>query len=433
MSETIEVEVHAADSYQRSVVVASRGEKQCRDLFNLNDAYKRALFLDRVMRQLISPSEEPEQLLSELDQRLQAAVTESSAHRPGEDLPEIVKMSDVIPEAICWLWPGVIARGKLTMLSGDPGLGKSLVSLDLVSRVSRGAEWPGQQPEAAQGEPGSVLLLSAEDDPADTLHPRLTAAGADLSRVHVLTGVRHRDGQGETHLDTFSLASMMSLLEKTLEELPDCRLVVIDPISAYLQGVDSHRNAEVRSVLSPLAELAQKQGVAVLAINHLNKSAAGPALYRSMGSLAFVAAARAVWSIVRDGNSERRLMLPVKNNLGQDRTGLAYRIESALGSEQSAAAPQVVWETEPVAMSADEMMLSATTPTPVSRPSPREEASDWLKSQLADGPIGSRWLLEQAAESGIAERTVRRAFHDLGGKVTRKQSGCLWSLEKGGE
>ena len=122
----------------------------------------------------------------------------------------------------------------------------------------------------------------------------------------------------------------MKALDEAIELTPDCRLVIVDPITAYCGGVDSHKNAEVRGLLAPLSNLAERHEVAVVAVSHLNKSAGGSAIYRTMGSLAFTAAARAVWGVTKDkGDSQRRLMLPVKNNIAPDVMGLAYSIRDA--------------------------------------------------------------------------------------------------------
>ena len=169
---------------------------------------------------------------------------------------------------------------------GDPGLGKSVLSLDLAARVSTGAPWPHA---AGRSDIGDVLILSAEDDPADTIVPRLMAVGADLNRIFILKGVKKGD-----QVQYFSLAEDLLALEAALTS--QTRLIIIDPISAYLGETDSHVNTSVRSVLAPLAELASKTGAAVLAISHLNKGQ-GAAIYRVQGSIAFTAAARAVWAV----------------------------------------------------------------------------------------------------------------------------------------
>ena len=279
--------------------------------------------------------------VEEIDRQLQEAAERMTI---TGDRPILKRLSDVTAEDVDWLWHQRIACGKLTLLSGDPGLGKSFITLDIAARVTSGRPWPDEPAEAPVRPPATALLLSAEDDAADTLRPRLVAMQADLERVVLLDGVELQDDEGHVEQQSFSLVTMLDQLEQCLAQLPDCRLVVIDPISAYLQGVDSHRNTEVRAMLAPLAALARKHHVAVVAVNHLNKSNSGPAIYRSMGSLAFAAAARTVWMIVKDPNDgARRFFLPVKNNLGCDNMALAYTLERTDGQ----AAGRVVWEAEP--------------------------------------------------------------------------------------
>lgn len=279
------------------------------------------------------------------------------------------------------------------------------MALDGATRVSRGAPWPDALQEPNQG--GSVVLLTAEDDPADTIRPRLDAAGADPSKIHILSAIEWYDSEAKQRTTgSFSLERDLSALEQGIVGLTDCRLVIIDPISAYLGRIDSHKNADVRTVLAPLAELAQRLRVAVVAISHLNKSG-GPAMYRTMGSLAFVAAARAAWGVVKDrDNPARRLMVPIKNNLATDSTGgMAYTIMSSTGN-----VPYLAWEPEPIHLTADEVM----TTNPAGSGAPRRDAKEWLRGLLTDGAVEAERGEEQANHDGIPLRTLKRAKRDLG-------------------
>jgi RecA-family ATPase len=235
----------------------------------------------------------------------------------------LTRFSDIPPEEIQWLWQGRIARGKLTLIAGDPGFGKSLLTIDLAARVSTGADWPDFPIPAPLGD---TVMLSVEDGRADTIRPRLDAAGADCTRVLHLEGATIGD-DGKSRPRTLSFKRDMEALEDALKSLPECRLVIVDPISAYLDDTDSHKNADVRGLLAPLAELAERLKIAVVLIQHLNKGGTGAnALYRPMGSLAFVAAARAAYIVTKDkNNADRRMMLPAKNNLAKDTTELNTR------------------------------------------------------------------------------------------------------------
>jgi len=193
--------------------------------------------------------------------------------------------------------------GKVTMLAGHPGLGKSQLALAIVSIVTTGGRFPVN---GARAECGSAVILSAEDDAEDTIRPRLDAVGADLARCRVVGAVHDRDDTGRDHMRGFSVVDDMPRLATALAEIGDAVLVIVDPITAYLGATDSHRNAEVRSALTPLTHLAAEHRVAVLAISHLRKSLEGEAIPRVSGSLAFVAAARAAYVVTRDPANENR-------------------------------------------------------------------------------------------------------------------------------
>ncbi|HKW63598.1 MAG TPA: AAA family ATPase [Candidatus Acidoferrum sp.] len=307
---------------------------------------------------------------------------------------------DIAPKALRWLWPGRIPLGKLTLLIGDPGLGKSLLTADIASRVTRGTSFP----DGATCESGSVILLSAEDDPADTIRPRLDAAGADVSRVHTLEAVRVELTDGSLADKPFNLETDVAALEAALREYPGVRLVVIDPISAYLGGVDSHSNAEVRGVLTPLATLAAQHNLAVLCVTHLRKSA-GAVVYRAIASIAFTAAARAVWAVAPDPEeADRRLLLAVKQNLSANIGGLAFRVET------QGAAPRLAWESGAVALAANDVLGDEVQQDQ----SERREAKEWLEDLLADGPVAVKKIRQEATAAGLSWMTVRRAKDALG-------------------
>jgi putative DNA primase/helicase len=343
--------------------------------------------------------------------------------RPEHGL-ELRRVSDIAARPVQWLWPGRIPRGKLTMLAGHPGLGKSQLALAIAAIVTTGGRWPV---DGTRAEHGSAVILSAEDDAEDTIRPRLDAAGADLTRCYVIGAVcDHRNGGGETRRG-FSVMDDLPLLATELAGIGDAALVVIDPITAYLGATDSHRNAEVRAALAPLAELAAQYRVAVLAISHLRKSLEGEAILRVSGSLAFVAAARAAYIVTRDpSDAARRLLLPAKNNLGDDRTGYAYRIEPATVTG-GIATSGIVWASDLVTMTADDAM---TPRTAEASPRRRDMAAEWLRDLLARGPMPVRQIEAEAKEAGISWATVRRAADGLG-IVAQKggyQVGWAWRL-----
>tara|TARA_Y100000588_G_scaffold364221_1_gene427679 strand:- start:808 stop:2043 length:1236 start_codon:yes stop_codon:yes gene_type:complete len=310
---------------------------------------------------------------------------------------QLIRMTDVEPKRIDWLWPGRIAKGKLTLIAGHPGLGKSQITASIAATVSSGVPWPDGQ---ANSKPGEVLLLSAEDDIADTLAPRLIAAQADRHRVRVIQMVgKTNDGRGFD-------------LDKDIERLMgvEADLLVIDPISAYLGRVDAHKNAEVRGLLGRLSEVAEASAMAIVAVSHLNKAEGLDVLSRVSGSMAFVAAARAAYIVGPDKENEsRRLFLPMKNNLGPDQTGLAFHIEPFTVTEEIETS-MVRWEPEPVNVSIEAMMAK----TSADEQSALADAKEFLQQVLAHGPIPTKEVQSEAEAEGVAWITVRRAAKSLG-------------------
>jgi hypothetical protein len=336
-------------------------------------------------------------------------------------------MADIEAKPIHWLWPGRIARGKVTIIAGNPGLGKSQITASIAAIVTTGGLWPVDQ---VRIEAGDVVFLTAEDDPADTLRPRLEAAGARIERVHIVESVIEGfTGEGQRKDRSFSLQQDLEALSVKLSELGEVAAIFIDPITAYLGDVDSHKNAEVRALLTPLAELAARHNVAMIGVSHLNKAAGTEALMRVTGSLAFVAAARAAFLVASDPDDKsRRLFLPMKNNIGPDGSGLAFRIEAA--TVPSACGPletsRVAWEPAPVAVTADEIIR------PVRKQgdgSALNEAKEWLESFLQQ-PRSTAEVDGEAKAMGIKSATLRRASHDL--RVEKRKRGMnggwVWSL-----
>lgn len=345
------------------------------------------------------------------------------------DLPSLIvrRVSEVPRTELEWLWPGRIPLGKLTLLAGDPGLGKSMVSIDIAARVSRGGSWP-DDPQMGQPK-GTVIMFNSEDDLEDTIAPRLDAADADTTLILSVEGV---EGQSDKkrYQRSFSLEVDLPHLEQLLDENPDTRLVVIDPISAYCGKIDTHNNAEVRSMLAPLASLASHRRIAILAITHLTKGVGNKAIYRAMGSLAFAAAARAVWAIIADPDDrQKRLLLPAKMNLARTPAGLSYVI---LGNA-------IAWSAEGVDMHADDAFAkeaAAMTERSKSKRSPAmQQAMDWLELALANGPRPSKEVIEEGNEHGFDKRMLQRALRELDGKPEKAgfEGGWIWSLPTGFE
>ncbi len=324
-------------------------------------------------------------------------------------------MADVEAKPIDWFWPGKIARGKATMIAGNPGLGKSQLALWLAAITSNGNNWPNNGGRAPMG---GVLIISGEDAADDTIKPRLMAVGAELGKIHIIDGVPN----GKDSIRGFDLSSDMDLLEQQLAQLQNITLVVIDPVSAYLGGTDSHKNADVRALLAPLSALAEKHNTAIVLVSHLVKSG-GEAIARITGSMAFVAASRAAFIVaneITDGkDTGRRLFVPAKNNLGPDNTGLAFTVkghELENGIETS----RIVWQNGTVHKTADEVL--AAIQTVGGNDSPKQsEAEKFLREVLSDGPLSAKEVRRQGNEAGISWRTIERAKKKL--HVTARRTG----------
>lgn len=349
-------------------------------------------------------------------------VKEAPVSKPLGETTRTICFADIAPETIVWLWFQIIALGKLTLLVGDPGLGKSLISLFLAARLSLGAAWPDGSPCPI----GNTVFITCEDDPADTIRPRLDAAGADVSKIHILTAVCNADGKEKT----FTLGNVPALEETIIRLRPS--LIVIDPISAYMGGSDSHNNAEVRGLLAPLSELASKYKVAIVAVSHLNKGY-GQAVYRAMGSLAFTAAARAVWGVAKDKeNPDRRLVLPIKNNIGNDTSGLAYRVTTAANG-----APCLEWEpTSVIDYNLHEAFNTAVIPANSGATSSPEldDAKAFLGDLLHEKPLPVSEIKKQASDAGFSLGTLRRAKDSIGILSVKDgfDGGWAWKLPAGG-
>jgi hypothetical protein len=337
--------------------------------------------------------------------------------RGAPPAPVVARLSDVAPEAVEWLWRDRLPRGKLSLLDGDPGLGKSTLLFDLAARVSRGEALPGDDATRA---PAGVVILSAEDGLADTIRPRLDAAGADLSRIVALTGIAEGPDRAE-RLPQFP--GDIQALEATLREV-GAALVLIDPLMAYLGGdVDSHKDQDVRRALGALARVAESTRAAVVIVRHLNKARGGSALYRGSGSIGIVGAARSALLVARDPDAkdaeELRVLAPIKSNLGPPAPSLRFRV---VGAPNGAA--RIEWHGASPHR-ADDLVAE---PTSAEERDAVSEATDTLREILKDGPVRSDEVKRQAKSAGVAERTLWRAKGRLRVVATPTGRYALWSL-----
>ncbi|MBN1512610.1 MAG: AAA family ATPase [Phycisphaerae bacterium] len=349
----------------------------------------------------------------------------------GEYRPELVQLSDVKPRQLEWLWLNRIPLGKVSLLIGNGGQGKGLTCCDLAGRITRGRAWPDdlQTPQPA----GGVLWIGSEDALDDTLVPRLMAAGADLTRVQAIKGVWATGEDGSCRLESFSLTADADALRVAVESVPDCRLIILDPLTGHLGRADLFKDADVREAMAPLVRVAEEYRLAVVCIVHLRKAASDAAIHRVQGSVGVAALARAVWLVARDPadpEKRRRVLAPVKANLAPDTTALAFTVEDPDGS-----GPRLHWSADPVDVTADELLATPQRTGP--DPERRDEAADFLADLLAAGPMQAKEVQRQAKDAGVAWRTIRRAGDVLGVKHIRRgfgnESVWFWSLpDEGG-
>ncbi len=351
-------------------------------------------------------------------------MTNTLIHKlPEGESPQPItrQLSTIEAERIRWLWINRFARGKLNMLAGDPKLGKSLITADLTARITAGLVWPDL---AGNAPVGNVIFASAEDDPADTIRPRIEAAGGDVSRVFIISNVTDLDRDGVPYERSFNLRHDGHRLEQEIERIGEIIAVIVDPVTAYLGGTDSHNNAEVRELLAPLSTLAAEHNVAVIAVSHLNKGSGTNALYRVSGSLAFTAAARACWLVAKDQDDDaRRLMLPSGSNIAPDVGGLAYRITTT--DTEVGQVPVLEWEPEPVDVDA----ADALTPDSEERDE-KNEAAEWLREILSNGPLKAAEIKKLANAEGLAWRSVQRCRKQAGVESVRAGfgQGSRWCI-----
>jgi len=291
----------------------------------------------------------------------------------------IVRGSDVVTKGVTWAWPGYIPNGKITLIEGDPGDGKSLLTVDLAAKWSSGAPMPDGVRIPGGGVP--VLIVSAEDDLADTIVPRLRLAGGDDKNVFL-------SNQGALEDRALDLTTDAPMLGKFVMD-NNVRVIIVDPITAMLgEDTDSHKDASVRRALYPLFRLARDLDVAVVGVRHLNKGSGAKAIYRGTGSIGFVALARAAYAVGRNPDDpEQRVMSCVKSNLAIRPASLAYRV---LGGANGA---YIEWDGV-IDLTVQEMHDGTTHKQD-------DEALEFLNTVVGEEPMTWKEILKVAKDEGV--------------------------------
>jgi hypothetical protein len=307
--------------------------------------------------------------------------TESTV--PRRDF-QVLRLADVKTEQVDWLWHPYIPFGKLTILEGDPGLGKSWMTCAIATAVANGFGLPGMK----SAEPRNVVLLSAEDGLGDTVRPRLDSMRADLRRIFAVDGALTFDEMG------------CVMFEEVIIERR-AQLVIIDPIVAYIGAeVDLHRANETRAVMARLARIAERHGCAILSLRHLTKGTGGKAIYRGYGSIDITAAARSVLLVGADPDDEsKRAIIQTKSNLAPKGMAIGYKLN----------AEGFFWTGESD-LTADRILSSWRSENDDSS----SDALSFLRESLAEGERPVKEVTREARDFGITEKMLRRAREKLG-------------------
>jgi len=310
---------------------------------------------------------------------------------------KILTMSDVQAEQVEWLWAPYIPFGKISIIQGDPGNGKTTMALAIAAAVTTGTKLPGGHLSA----PGNVIFQTAEDGLADTIKPRLEQLGADCDRVHIID-------EGETALSLSDERIEQAIVEK------GARLFILDPLQAYLGGADMHSANGVRPLMKQLAAVAEWTGCAIVIIGHLNKKG-GKAQYRGLGSIDIYAAARSVLTVGKlEVDEHLRGVVHNKSNLAPPGTSLAFELDPHTGFR---------WCGEHE-ITIDEL-LGGKQQAPESQSS---KAKRLIQSVLAHGPVLATDMFQMAEAQGISKKTLSRAKDALGIASIKRQDKWYWQV-----
>jgi len=360
------------------------------------------------------------------------AITAPPAKPAGEHhAADVVLLNgaSVKPEAVEWLWSGYLAAGKFEINAGAAGTGKTTLALSLAATITIG----GRLPDGTISPLGDVAIWSGEDDPADTLAPRLLADGADMKRVHFVSGTVAANGEQRP----FDPATDTAHLARALAG-KNVKMLIVDPVVSAVAG-DSHKGAETRRSLQPLVDLAAKLNCAVLGISHFSKGTQGrDPLERVTGSIAFGALARVVFATAKAGNDDAgddgcdRLFVRSKSNIGPDGGGFRYALEQVeVPGHPGLYASRVRWGAA-LEGEARQLLATAEASNDDGEGGTMDDAKRFLASLLSDGPLPSKTIKADADGAGYSWATIRRAQKALGIDPVKDgmRGGWLWALPR---
>jgi hypothetical protein len=329
----------------------------------------------------------------------------------------LARFSDVRPRPAAWLWPNWLPLGKLAILDGDPGLGKSTLLFDLAARVSNS----GVIPDGSPGASGTVIILNAEDDPAETIQPRLAAAGANPERVFHLGELGDIAGNRRRPV---RIPDEVPLLGRLIAQ-QDARLLIIDPLLAFLAGADANCDQHIRRVLQQISALAQQHSCTVICVRHLNNGASPKAVYRGSGSIGLIGHARTGLLVAQDPeDSEQRILAVSKCNLAVKPACLRFALQEHDGVSR------IVWRaTGPY--QANDLVERPPSPDQRQRRQAERACQDYLRDLLGGCALPISSVKAECQEAGFSLRTTERAAHNLGLVYTRAYGINMWSLAKG--
>lgn len=336
--------------------------------------------------------------------------------RPAGGVVDLIRGDQVELREIDWLWKDWLAKGKFHILAGMPGTGKTTIALSLAATVTSGSNFP----DNTKAPEGDILIWSGEDDPSDTLAPRLMAMGANMVRVHFINGVK--DGQGHRPFDP---ATDLTSLSAEIEKINPAMLIV-DPIVSAVNA-DSHKNTETRRALQPIVDLAIKSGMAVLGISHFSKGSAGRnPVERVIGSLAFAAMARVIFIAAKQEKDEgsSRIFCRAKSNIGPDDDGFSYALRDQIIPERLELSPSCVVWGNPIEGSAKHLLAEAEN---MSSSNCLEDAKDFLEQILGKETVSATEIRAASKQAGISNATLRRAKDALGVASKRDGKNKTWA------